>query len=64
MDVAVTELRAHLSEWLERARAGAIHLASALAIGDPGLIVAVWDRRLHAGAQAAGCRVAPAELEQ
>jgi len=44
--------------------AGAVHLASALAIGDPELIVAVWDRRLHASAQAAGCRVAPANLDQ
>jgi uncharacterized protein len=42
--------------------ADAVHLASALAIGDPELIVAVWDRRLHAGARAAGCRVAPARL--
>ncbi len=44
--------------------ADAIHLASALAIGDPELIVAVWDRRLHVGAQAAGCRVAPARLDE
>ncbi len=42
--------------------AEAVHLASALAIGEPDIIVAVWDRRLHAGAQAAGCRVAPARL--
>jgi uncharacterized protein len=42
--------------------ADAVHLASALAIGDPGLIIAVWDRRLHAGARAAGCRVAPNQL--
>ena len=42
--------------------ADAVHLASALAIGDSDLIVAVWDRRLHAGAQAAGLRVAPAQL--
>jgi hypothetical protein len=34
-----------------------------LAVGDPGLIVAVWDRRLHSGAQAAGFRVAPAQLD-
>jgi uncharacterized protein len=40
--------------------ADAVHLASALTIGDPELIIAVWDRRLHAAAQAAGCRVAPA----
>lgn len=43
--------------------ADAVHLASALAIGDPGLIVAVWDRRLHAGAAAAGLRLAPAQLD-
>jgi hypothetical protein len=43
--------------------ADAVHLASALAVGDPGLIVAVWDRRLHSGAQAAGFRVAPAQLD-
>lgn len=43
--------------------ADAVHLASALAIGDPDLIVAVWDRRLHAGARAAGYRIAPAQLD-
>ena len=43
--------------------AGAVHLASALAIGDPGLIMAVWDRRLHAGARSASLRVAPAALD-
>ena len=42
--------------------ADAVHLASALAVGDEELIIAVWDRRLHAGAQAAGLRVAPADL--
>lgn len=44
--------------------ADAVHLASALAIGDPDLIVAVWDRRLHAGALASGCRIAPAKLDE
>jgi predicted nucleic acid-binding protein len=43
--------------------ADAVHLASALAISDPDLVMAVWDRRLHAGAQAAGLRVAPAQLD-
>jgi predicted nucleic acid-binding protein len=42
--------------------ADAVHLASALAIGEPDLIIAVWDRRLHAGAAAAGLRAAPARL--
>lgn len=42
--------------------ADAIHLASALAMGDEDLIVAVWDRRLHAGCREAGLRVAPIRL--
>jgi hypothetical protein len=42
--------------------ADAVHLASALAIGDPDLILAAWDRRLHAGAATAGLPVAPANL--
>jgi uncharacterized protein len=42
--------------------ADAVHLASALVIGDPGLVFAVWDRRLHTGAQAARLRVAPLGL--
>jgi hypothetical protein len=42
--------------------ADSVHLASALAIGDPDLVVAVWDRRLHAGTEAAGIAVAPAKL--
>jgi uncharacterized protein len=42
--------------------ADAVHLASALAIADPDLVMAAWDRRLHAGAATAGLLVAPAEL--
>jgi predicted nucleic acid-binding protein len=42
--------------------ADSVHLASALAIGDPDLVIAVWDRRLHAGALAAGSSVAPAVI--
>jgi hypothetical protein len=34
------------------ARPNAVDLASALAIGETGLVVAVWDRRPHAGAWA------------
>jgi predicted nucleic acid-binding protein len=40
--------------------ADAVHLASALALGDGQVIVAVWDQRLRAGALAAGLTVAPA----
>jgi len=42
--------------------ADAVHLASALAIGDSELIIAVWDKRLHVGAVSAGLRLAPAHL--
>lgn len=42
--------------------ADAIHLASARALGSIDLIVAVWDRRLHAGAVAVGFAVAPVAL--
>ena len=42
--------------------ADAVHLASALAVNDPDLVVAVWDQRLHSGVLAAGLRVAPAAL--
>lgn len=43
--------------------ADAVHLASALAVGTADLIVAVWDRRLHAGVVAERLAVAPARLE-
>ena len=42
--------------------ADAVHLASALALGTADLTVAVWDKRLHAGAAAVGLAVAPAAL--
>jgi len=40
--------------------ADAVHLASALAVELPDLIVAVWDHRLRGGVLSAGLRVAPA----
>lgn len=43
--------------------ADAVHLASAVAVGQGGLIVAAWDRRLHAGVIAAGLSVAPAIID-
>lgn len=42
--------------------ADAIHLASALAVGLDDLVVAVWDRQLHAASLSAGLRVAPASI--
>ncbi len=40
--------------------ADAVHLASLLAVGAADTILAVWDQRLRAGAQAAGVQLAPA----
>lgn len=42
--------------------ADAVHLASALAVGATDLLVAVWDRRLHAGVIAEQLAVAPTTL--
>jgi uncharacterized protein len=42
--------------------ADAVHLASALAIGPTDLVVAVWDRQLHAGVIAEHLTVAPATV--
>jgi predicted nucleic acid-binding protein len=42
--------------------ADAVHLASALAVPADDVVIAVWDRRLHAGARRAGLAVAPAKL--
>ena len=44
--------------------ADAVHLASALAVTDPQLVVAVWDRRLRSGVEAEGLSIAPATLTQ
>lgn len=44
--------------------ADAVHLASALALGDDDLVVAVWDRRLHESATAEHLAVVPATLEK
>ena len=41
--------------------ADAVHLATALAVNDPRLVMVTWDARLHAAARGAGLAVAPAE---
>ncbi len=62
LTAAVEQHAGHLARSRALRGADAIHLASALAVGDPGLVMAVWDRRLHAGARSASLRVAPADL--
>lgn len=43
--------------------ADAVHLASALALGDETLVLAVWDRRLHRAGETMGLRCAPQNLQ-
>jgi hypothetical protein len=58
----VEQRAGQLASELALGGADAVHLASSLAIGTSDLVVAVWDRRLHAGAAACDLRVAPARL--
>ena len=45
---------------LSRLRAGdAIHLASALVLGDPDLVMATWDQGLGRAAREVGLAIAP-----
>jgi uncharacterized protein len=60
-----TEIERHAGELaqLHSLRgADAVHLASALTVPKLELVVAVWDRRLHAGAHAEGLATAPATI--
>jgi uncharacterized protein len=58
----VERLAGELAERHALRGADAVHLASALTVPAPELIVAVWDRRLHAGARAEGLATAPASI--
>lgn len=58
----VAERAGELTQAHALACADAIHLASALAVQSVGVIVAVWDRRLHRGVVDVGLRVSPATL--
>ena len=50
----------HAGPWPAGMRgADAVHLASLLAVGADSTVLAAWDQRLRAGAQAAGVLVAP-----
>jgi uncharacterized protein len=58
---AVEQSAGHLAARHALRGAGAVHLASAMAVSQPGLILAAWDRRLRDGAEAAGLAVTPAK---
>ena len=59
------EVERHAGELAQRHSlrgADAVHLASALTVPANELVVAVWDRRLHAGATGEGLATAPAAM--
>jgi predicted nucleic acid-binding protein len=58
----VETMARQLAPRLALSGADAVHLACALALEDPDLVFATWDRRLHAAARAEGLMVAPAEI--
>jgi len=62
LTAAVEHRAGHLAQRHALRGADAVHLASALALDTPDLVVAVWDRRLHAGATTEQLAVAPATL--
>ena len=60
-----TDVERHAGDLAARHRlrgADAVHLASALAVAATDLVVAVWARRLHAGATTMQLATAPATL--
>lgn len=59
LTAAVSEHAGRLARVHALRGADAVHLASAMALTTD-TVLAVWDRRLHTGTEAAGLRVAPA----
>jgi predicted nucleic acid-binding protein len=63
VDQRLAEDAAQLSIDRELRSLNALHLASALMIADDDLVLATWDRRLHAAARTEGIRLIPEELD-
>jgi predicted nucleic acid-binding protein len=63
VDQDLVERGAALAVKLELRSLDALHLASALLLPRTDLVMATWDRRLHAGARAEGLDVLPTELD-
>jgi predicted nucleic acid-binding protein len=56
---AVAGSAGQLAEDLALGGADAVHLASALVLGDTHVVMAAWDERLRAGAERAGLSTVP-----
>lgn len=61
VDQQLVEHAAELAIDVDLRSLGALHLAAALVLPRDGLVVATWDRRLHAAARAAGLAVIPGD---
>lgn len=59
IDDELTRAAGHVSDVFGLCTGDAIHLASALELGDPGLVVATWDGELRRAALDAGLAVCP-----
>jgi uncharacterized protein len=60
LDGPLTTLAGDLAERHALRGYDAVHLASALAVGDPELVLVSWDRELAAAAASAGLNTSPA----
>jgi predicted nucleic acid-binding protein len=63
VDQDLVEQGAALAQSRDLRSLDALHLAAALVLPQSDLIIATWDRRLHAAARAEGLALLPAELE-
>jgi predicted nucleic acid-binding protein len=63
LDQRLVEEAAELAIGRELRSLDAVHLAAALLISEDDLVLATWDRRLHAAARAEGLRLIPEALD-
>jgi uncharacterized protein len=63
MDAALAERAAEIAVAARLRTLDALHLAAALAVPGSGVVLATWDRRLHAAARAEGLETLPAALD-
>jgi uncharacterized protein len=62
VDGALARTAGALAEELGLRGYDAVHLATALAVDAPDLVVVTWDRALSVASRARGCSVAPADV--
>jgi hypothetical protein len=64
VDQALTEDASMLAAEHDLRSLDALHLAAASVLPDDGLLLATWDRRLHAAARSAGLELLPTRLDR